>query len=333
MGKRTIVLVVALALAVVSAFSIYQYLNGVDSSARQNLREVKVYRAAQLIETGTPGETLTIPDFIEEGRALVSDVAFDASSIICFGVVDSKDDQTLCDSNPQNLAAAKDGFLTAGPISQGQLITTDMFVAPSELAVSLSESITAGKVAISIRPEEEASVGGFVRPGDHVNILASASVELTQLVELFQDPDLREVVFGGGLGQTQGSNGQQTDENGEPIQDPLAAFADTIPNSLQFTQTVLQDIEVLAVGPDTRDAPLGLGLEPQGAQVIVLEVTPEQAEKIEFARQYASVAFSLLPEGEPYTEFEAQGVLVDDLFGLLDRISEQLKELGASLGN
>ncbi|HEX9854822.1 MAG TPA: Flp pilus assembly protein CpaB [Acidimicrobiia bacterium] len=333
MGKRTIVLVVALALAAVSAFSIWQYLSGVEGDLREGLREVRVYRAAQFIPAGTAGETLTIPDFIEEGTALAEDVAFEGSTILCFGVVDPGDDQTLCDNNPQNLQAALEARLTAGPISAKQLITSEMFVTLSEASVSLSESIPAGKVAISIRPEEEASVGGFIRPGDRVNLLASASVELTQLVELFQDAELRELVFGGGLGQTQGEQGEgEVDETGQPV-DPLAAFADTIPNSLQFTQTVLQDLEVLAVGPDTRDAPLGVGLEPQGAQVVVLEVTPEQAEKIEFARQYTSVAFSLLPKDEPYTEFEAQGVLVDDLFALLDRIEEQLRLLGESLGN
>ncbi len=87
------------------------------------------------------------------------------------------------------------------------------------------------------------------------------------------------------------------------------------------------------MGPDTRLAPLGTGLEPQGTQIIVLEVTPEQAEQIEFARQYTTVALTLLPKDVPYNEFEARGVLVDDLFDLLDRIQEQLQQVGATLGS
>ena len=64
--------------------------------------------------------------------------------------------------------------------------------------------------------------------------------------------------------------------------DPLTEFAESFPTQLQFTQTVLQDVEVLAVGPDTRNdatdtGRLGTGLEPQGSQVIVLEVTAEIA--------------------------------------------------------
>jgi Flp pilus assembly protein CpaB len=98
---------------------------------------------------------------------------------------------------------------------------------------------------------------------------------------------------------------------------------------------VLQDVEVLAVGPDTRPSPLGTGLTPAGAQIVVLEVTPEQAEKIEFAKQYTSVALSLIPSGEDtvYSVFEARGVIVDDLLSLIDRIREQFEEAGVLLGD
>jgi hypothetical protein len=112
---------------------------------------------------------------------------------------------------------------------------------------------------------------------------------------------------------------------GDEVVDPVTEFVETIPNSIQFTQTVLQNIEVLAIGADTRPSPLGTGLEPQGSQIVVLEVTPEQAEQVEFAEQYTSVELALLPSEFPYTEFEARGVLVDDLFDVVTRIQEQLE--------
>ena len=92
---------------------------------------------------------------------------------------------------------------------------------------------------------------------------------------------------------------------------------------------------MLAVGPDTRPSPLGTGLEPAGAQIVVLEVTPEQAEEIEFAKQYTNVAISLLPSGEDvtYPGFESRGIIVDDLFTLIDRIRDQFEEAGVLLGN
>ncbi len=90
---------------------------------------------------------------------------------------------------------------------------------------------------------------------------------------------------------------------------------------------------MIAVGPDTRLSPLGTGLEPQGTQIIVVEVTPEQAEQIEFTNRYTSVGLTLLPKDKPYTQFDARGVLVDDLFDLLQRIEEQLQAVGAQLGS
>jgi hypothetical protein len=168
-----------------------------------------------------------------------------------------------------------------------------------------------------------------LRSGDRVNVLASASIELNQVLALVRDPELRETILG-----------FPTDDPVGPVipgspeeDDTLTALAETFPQQLNFTQTVLQDIPILAVGPDTIAAPLGLGLEPVGGQVIVLEVTPDQAELIEFARQYTSVAFTALPKDEAYVPFEAGGVLVDDLFSLLDRIIAQLQDAGASLGN
>jgi hypothetical protein len=64
-------------------------------------------------------------------------------------------------------------------------------------------------------------------------------------------------------------------------------------------------------------------------------VTPEQAEKIEFASQYTNVSLSLIPSGEgtTYTQFEARGIIIDDLFSLIDRIREQFEEAGVLLGN
>jgi Flp pilus assembly protein CpaB len=331
MGKRSIVLFVALGLAAVSAFAVWQYLAGVDDRARKDIEEVNVYRATELIETSTDGETARA--LISQSRALREAVVFDESQILCTGPVvqDSDTDLTVCDENPRDLDALLDGRVAAGPISAGQLITADMFVFPAELnSVSLSEAIPPNKVAISIRPDDEAVSGGFVRPGDRVNILASADVQLNQFLDVIKNPELRELILGPGDAATPTTT-LVPGGDAEAV-DPLAALAETFPTSIQFTQTVLQDIEVLAIGPDNTLQPLGSGLTPQTGSIIVLNVTPEQAEKIEFARNYTTVALSLLPKDSPYTLFEARGVVVDDLFSLLDRIQEQVEQFGEALG-
>lgn len=329
MGRRTIVLVIAVLLAAISGFALWSYLTGVEDDIRADITEVRVYRASELIATGTPGEEAR--PRIVESTALREAVVFAGSPVLCLGPVDRNAGgdpaKVGCPDNPKDLNSLLDGKVAAGPISAGQLITVDQFVTPAELnSVSLSESIPEGKVAIGVRPDDVGAVGGFIRPGDRVNVIASATVEINNFIELLQDPELREAILGSGfaLPQDNTAGTGETPVEGEPT-DVVAGFAETLPAQLDFTQTVLQDVEVVAVGPDTRANPLGTGLEPQFGQIVVLEVTPEQAEKIEFARQYATVAFTLLPKDTPYTPFDSQGVVVDDLFTLIDRLAEQVE--------
>jgi Flp pilus assembly protein CpaB len=338
MGKRSLVLIIALALAAVATFAVWQFLSTVEDEARAEVQEVVVYRATQLIETGTPASEAR--DFIEESTALVPNVAFDGSQIVCDGPAEGSDAPVdVCGRNPRLESVLDPINVAAGPISAGQLITADMFVPPALLTdVKLSESIPQGKVAISFLPDAASTVGGFVRPGDRVNLLASASIDLTQSTQLLEDPELRKLLLGeGAVPQETPTTTAPPVEGGldeEPF-DPVAALAQTLPGTIDFTQTVLQDVEVLAVGPDTRPSPLGTGLTPAGPQIVVLEVTPEQAEKIEYARQYTNVSLSLIPSGEDtvYSQFESRGIIVDDLFTLIDRIREQFEEAGVLLGN
>jgi Flp pilus assembly protein CpaB len=338
MGKRTIVLVVALLLAAVSAFSVWRYLDTLEDRVRRDIDEVEVFRATQRIATGTSGAEAR--NVIEKDIALleVVDPDGEGSTILCTGELareGEEADPEICQQNPDDLDSLLDGTVAAGPIAEGQLITTEMFVLPSELnSISLSESIAQGKVAVSIRPSEDSAAGGFVRPGDRVNMLASVTVDLRNIAftALLTDPELRELVLGAGTTPDPGTPGVDGDVTEG---DQIAQTADIFNSSVQFTQTVLQNLEVLAIGADTRPDPLGTGLEPQGTQIVVLEVTPEQSELIEYAKQFTAVTLVLLPDPEtfPYTEFEARGVFIDDLLDLVPRIQELLEPVEALLGN
>jgi len=341
MGRRTIVLVIAIVLAGVSGFAVWRYLSTVEQDVRADISEVRIYRATELIPTKTPGEEAQ--PTIEEAFALRESVVFPGSTVLCVGPKAENEglDPTIygCPENPKDLTATLQGKVAAGPISAGQVVTTDQWIEIAAFEdVSLSSEIPQGKVAVGIRPDDVGSAGGFVRPGDHVNVIASASIQINSFLQLLEDPVLREAVLGSGFGQagsTTTSTPPPTQDGGttETPVDPVAGFAQTLPAQMDFTQTVLQDVEVLAVGADTPPNRLGSGLEPVGSQVIVLLVTPEQAEQIEYVRQYASVAMALLPSEVAYTPFDSTGVIVDDLFTLIDRIQAQVEAALGSNGN
>ena len=55
MSRRTVVLTVALILAVVAAVAVWRYLASVEDQVRGDLDEVLVYKATSLIADGTAG--------------------------------------------------------------------------------------------------------------------------------------------------------------------------------------------------------------------------------------------------------------------------------------
>lgn len=323
MGRRTLVLVIAVALAAISGYAVWQYLSSVGDDAAAEFTEVEVYRATEEIVAGTPGEDATA--FIEASTALRSQVVFDDSTIVCTGAVGANADGDPniygCTSNPSDLNVVLDGKLAAGPIAAGQLITTGSFRLGSELQQALSDSIAPGKVAISISVDLSAASGGFIRPGDNVNILASASLSPLNFIEVISNEELRDLLV------EAGASADEVDEAVEtvPVEEETGPsnLAGAIPSSFDVTQTILQNVQVLAVGDDTRPAPLETGLTPL-AGIVTFEVTPQEAEEIEYARQYTSLALSLLPKEGDYVPYDAQPIVVDDIFGLLDRIQAEL---------
>jgi hypothetical protein len=336
MGRRTLVLIIAVALAAISGFAIYQYLTGVEDDIRADIVEVAVYRATEGITAGTPGEEAR--PVIGEATALRESIVFDGSTILCLGPVGSNEggdpNQVGCPNNPNDLNAVLDGKVAAGVISQGQLITTESFADTRDLQQRLKDAITPGKVAISLDVGISDASGGFIRPGDKVNILASASIAPLNFLGIISDDELRDLLVAIEVDPTQ-DTGTENDATGEgtPSGDPTSPnnLGSAIAGSYDITETILQNVEVLAVGEDTRPAPLETGLTAL-AGTVVFEVTPQEAEIIEYAKQYTSVALSLLAAGD-YVPYDAQPIVVDDIFGLLDRIKAELGQVSSGTGN
>ena len=329
MGRRTLVLVIAVALAAISGFAIYQYLTNVEDDIRADIAEVGVYRASgEGIAAGTPGEEAR--SLIVEDTALRESVVFEGSTILCTGAVgtnaDGNPNEVGCPANPNDLNAVLDGKVASGPIAAGQLIATSSFADTRDLQQRLSDAIAPGKVAISIDADVPSSAGGFVRPGDNVNLIASATLAPLDFLEIISNDELRDLLI---EVQTDPNADETPNEEEVNPDDPTSPqnLGTAIAGSYDVTQTILQNVQVLAVNADTRPAPLDTGLTPI-AGVFVFEVTPQQAELIEYARQYTSVSLTLLPAGD-YVPYDAQPIVVDDIFGLLDRIALELGQVGS----
>jgi Flp pilus assembly protein CpaB len=326
MGRRTLVLVIAVLLAAISGYAVYQYLTSVEDDIRANVEEVIVYRASSPIAAKTAG-TEARP-FIAESTALREHVVFEGSTILCLGAAGENANQNPeefgCPQNPSDLTSILDGNVAAGPIATNQLITQGSFVDVAETETGLNESLAPGKVAIAVNFSDVQSAGGFIRPGDNVNIIASTSLSPFDFISMVSNEELRDFFFIDATAETEVPEVTPGEE--ETPNNLLAA----LPTAYDITQTIFQEIQVLAVGANTRPSPQATGLEPVGGQIIVFEVTPQQAEQIEYAATYSALTLSLLPSDGTYLPYDAQVVVVDDIFGLLDRISS---ELGVALGD
>jgi len=325
MGRRTLVLIIAVALAGISGFAVWQYLSNVEDDLRSDIAEVVVYRATDPIASGEAGSESQ--NRIAESTALREQVVFEGSTILCTGAAGDnagKDPNEFgCPNNPNDLNAILDGKVAAGPIAAGQLIAATSFADTRDLQQRLSDAIAPGKVAISVQIDNVTASGGFIRPGDNVNILASASLTPLNFLEIISNEELRDLLVQVTTGETTIPDGEVAPEDDTTTITSPGNLSGAIPSSIDVTETIMQNVQVLAVGPDTRPAPLDTGLEPSGSVVVVFEVTPQQAELIEYSRQYTEVTLSLLPTGD-YVPYDSQPVVVDDIFGLLERIQQEL---------
>lgn len=297
MGRRAIVLVIALALAGIAAFAIFQYLQGIEDEIREGEEEIPVFRAVQPIAEGTEGS------FILQG----GETLFTADT-------EQRNDLPADAITTENeLRDVLTGRVSAGPISQNGILTRSQWVELSVQITPLAELLTPGTQAVTISPGQIQGVNGFVQPGDLINAIITLDIEFN-LTALGQETDFGIPV-------------DQTDEEGDTEEDEI--------ETVRYTRTVLQSLPVIATGSDVRPDPdaepvvdadgAAADAQVQGAEgegeagaatnatVFTLELDTETAERLIFALDAGSVYFTL-QSAEGFEEVDSQGVTINNLF-------------------
>ncbi len=294
MGRRAIVLVIALALAGIAAFAIFQYLSGIQSEIEAGQVQVPVFRAVQPIAEGTEGSFILqgAGALYEEGTEQQEDLPADAIT------------------TPNELNDVLGGRVSAGPISANGILTRNQWVELSVEITPLAELIEPGFQAITISPGGIQGVNGFVEAGDLINAIISLDIEFN-LTALGQESDF-------GIPVEEGTE-EAADE--EEIQ------------TVSYTRYVLQGLRVLAVGSDVRPDPeadltvevddgadTNAQVQVEGEEgavanstVFTLEVDHETAERLVFAQAAGQLYYTLNPTDE-FEEVLTRGVTIENLF-------------------
>lgn len=147
--RRTLILLGALAVGVIAALLLFNYVRGIEDRANQNAKLVDVFVAASPIKRGTAGEEASKNE-------------------------DIKQDQVPQKTKPDTAIATLDQInkkVALFDIPKGTVITDGMFVDPATSQISFRQRLKdPDYVAMSISTDPIHGVSGFLVPGDEVNM-------------------------------------------------------------------------------------------------------------------------------------------------------------------
>jgi Flp pilus assembly protein CpaB len=300
MGRRAIVLLVALVLAGLAAWAVWNFMQNVREDATAGQEQVTVFRAGTGgIAEGTEGDIL-ISDFNSNGTLITS------------GVDQLEDTPPDAIQTEDELRTFLTGRVAAGPISENGILTRGQWTEVTVDVRPLAESIGSGNQAITISTSDIQGINGFVEAGDRINMIITLDIEVEQ-IPIEGAPTLPPAE-----GET------PADEEEDSV-------------VVTYTRYVLQGLNVLAAGrdirveddgdqtgeidagdtPTTGDETTATEGEPEedtgNSTVFTLEVTPDQAERIVYAFENGSIWLTLVPED--FVEVETDGVTIGNLFG------------------
>ena len=327
MGKRVVVLAIAIILAGLAALAVWQVLTNAEDAAKEGLKETAVYRTTVLVPEGTEG------------------IVANANQWFVLSVENEKYVPVNAITNEADLQAfVLNNMVAAGPISANQILTSDQWTPITEDVRPLADVIPNGKRAMTIAAPGNQGLNELVQPGDRIDMNVTGEVELIGFTPV-DGLGLGEVTPTDGAtdGAVPGGQGVDTDGDGTPDI--------VIPQTTKtLSRYVLQGLTVLAVGrelvPD-EDAeivvtvPDAVPVEGEAAApedgtrtMLTLEVTPDQAERIAFAYGFGQIWLTLSPT-DNFAAAETEGVVIENLFsdfGVLTTLFPQLIEFEKLLG-
>ncbi len=159
-NRRTVLLLVGIALGVVAAVLAFLYLNRADERAAEKVDTVDVVIADQAIPEGTTAGEALDTGLVREGQALAEEAPPDALT-------------DLTSLAPETIAVVN--------IDEGQILTSTNFVPPEDVTPgggALSDRLRADSdeagtelQAVTISASAERGVAGLVAIGDRVNVM------------------------------------------------------------------------------------------------------------------------------------------------------------------
>jgi len=149
-SRRTLILLGAIAVGVIAALLLFNYVRGIEDRANDNAKRVDVYAAKADIVRGTPGETA-----VADGSIGSSKIPQEFKPTTAITTTDEIQKKVALFDIPQNTVIVK-----------------DMFVDPAQTQISFRARLkNPEQQAVTVNIDAVRAVGGFLVPGDSVNIM------------------------------------------------------------------------------------------------------------------------------------------------------------------
>ncbi len=274
---RIISTIAAIVLAAVAGVLVWKYVTNADQRAEHNKGFVTALVARDRIARGTVFDQI------------LADKLFATTRI----PRDSLPPDRIVPAADQALLNQFKGRVAATDIFPGTLVVSDEFVAASQIVSTVSGSIPKGHEAITVSLDAQHAVGGFVTPGDKVNVIVNLPVQggppnnANHRVTAFLMPGLKVLAVG--------------------------------------ATTVVPQSGIGGTGVTTTTQ-----AQAQPPSLITLLVTPRQAEQIVQGTTLGTVTLSLNPPDFQGGQFKNPTEIVD-VINLFDHPLNELKGVDSSV--
>lgn len=270
MRRRTIAIIVAVVLALAAAGIVVWYVSGLREETEAVEQTQTVLVAVEDIPELTTGEAM-IENRLVERRQVVVDA-------VVPGALTSE--------------VALQGKVLTTRAAKGQQILQSQLGMPEEQ--SLSFRIKQGMRAMTLPVDRHVAVGGAIREGDRVDVIATFDGEDVQEAQL----PLGKILTPAEAAGIAAATGLDLEQIMSPISRLIVQQVEVLAMDLLLPELEGSGGGVLGAGGARREVP--------DSPVITLMVTPEDAEKLVFAQEFGSVWFTLVP-AEDTTEVTTPG--------------------------
>lgn len=265
-SRKTLILVIAIVVGLLSAVALINYVRGIEDEIAAQKQSVDVYIAAQDIPAGTPA----------------------AEALLLFEVAQIPLELRPSTFLPIDGEEQITGLVAGGIIPKNQVIlASGQWVRPELVRRSFVDQIPSGQVAITLQIGQISGVGGYLQPGDEVNLLVRND-PFSCLEEEEEDEETTTTADGETVTTVESDTSIDLEEL--PVEELYCTWG-------QPARYVFQRLEILAIGARQLVAP---GQEDSGAIIpqggAITFAVPNEAAQLLASISEQNIYLTLLPE-------------------------------------